>query len=74
MEISLEEAPLEIKEAQSVLFWKYYNRTVIMEITHKIWASFKTLVSKKAPAWRLKQSQSNDKLLWKVKSSGYEIW
>ena len=38
-------------------------RTVIVEITHKIRTSLKTLVSKKAKTWRLKKSQSKDKLL-----------
>ena len=35
--------------------------------------SFKTLASKKATTWRLKQSHSNDKLLRKVMSSSYHI-
>ena len=33
----------------------------------------KTLTSKKATTWWLKQSQSNDKLLWKALSSSYPI-
>ena len=45
--------------------WYYYH-TVIVEITHKIRTSFITLASKKATIWRLKQSQSNDKILWEV--------
>ena len=40
----------------------YYHHIVIVEITHKIRTSFKTLASKKAATWRLKKSQSNDKL------------
>ena len=35
----------------------------IVEIARKIRTSFKTLTSKKATTWRLKNSQSNDKLL-----------
>ena len=37
--------------------------------THKIRTSFKTLVSKKATIWWLKESQSSDKLLSKMSSS-----
>ena len=44
----------------------YWHRTFIVEITHNIWTSFKTLDSKKATEWHLKRSQSNDKLLLKV--------
>ena len=40
-----------------------------MEITHKTRASFKTLASEKATAWRLKKSKSNNKPLWKIISS-----
>ena len=36
---------------------------------HKIWTSFKMLVSNKATLWGLKESQSNDKLLSKMSSS-----
>ena len=32
----------------------YKHRTLIVEITHKTWTSFKTLASKKATTWRLK--------------------
>ena len=38
---------------------------------HKLWTSFKTLASKEAKIWRLKQFQGNNKLLWKVMSSSY---
>ena len=44
----------------------YWHRTFIVDITHNIWTSFKTLASKKATGWHLKRSQSNDKLLLKV--------
>ena len=47
--------------------------TGIVEITHNKWTSFKTLAPKKATTWWLKQSQSNNKLLWKVMSSSYHI-
>ena len=32
-----------------------------MEITYKIWISFKALASKKAATWSLRKPQSNDK-------------
>ena len=51
----------------------YWHRTFIAGITHKIRTPFKTLASKKITAWRLKQSQSNDKLLLKVISSSCHI-
>ena len=50
-----------VTKAQLRKFKKH--RTVIVEITHKIRTSFKTLVSKTATTRRLKKSQSNDKLL-----------
>ena len=40
----------------------YYHRIVIEEITHKIRTSAKHCLQRKL-TWRLKQSQSNDKLL-----------
>ena len=35
-------------------------RTVIAEITHKLWNSFKTMVLKGAITWRLKKSETNN--------------
>ena len=35
----------------------------IMDITYKIWTSFKALASKKATTWWLRKPQSNDKFL-----------
>ena len=47
------------------------HNVVNVEITHKIQTLFKTLASKKVPKWRLKKSQSNDKLSRKVMSFSY---
>ena len=44
---------------------------LIPEELHKIRTSFKTLASKKVAKWRLKKSQSNDKLSRKVMSFSY---
>ena len=41
----------------------YQHCTNIVEITHKIQTSFKTLASKKASTWRLKNPQRNGKRL-----------
>ena len=43
-----------------ILETSYYNRTVIVEITHKTRTSFKKLASKKATTWLLKKSQSHN--------------
>ena len=51
---------------------KIKKRNIVnVEITHKIRTLFKTLASKKVPKWRLKKSQSNDKLSRKVMSFSY---
>ena len=44
-----------------------------MEITYKIWISFKALASKKAATWWLRKQQSNDKLLRKIMCSNYHM-
>ena len=57
------------------LFWNCDISTSPLLALHcgdkirKIRTSFKTLVSKKATTWWLKESQSNDKLLSKMSSS-----
>ena len=51
------------KHIRFILKLWYEHRTVIVEIMQKIQTSFKTLTSRKATSWRLKKSQSNDKLL-----------
>ena len=48
------------KHIRFILKLWFEYRTVIVEI---IQTSFKTLTSRKATSWRLKKSQSNDKLL-----------
>ena len=54
-----------------MLFWNFgISITVIVEKTHKVWTSFKTLASKKASTWRLKKPQQYDKQC-KVISSHY---
>ena len=56
-------------------FWNFGMSTSPLLALHcgdkiyKMGASFKTFVSKKATIWRLKESQSNDKLLLKMMSS-----
>ena len=49
----------------------YEHCDCIVEITRKIRTSFKTMASQKATTWRLKQSQSNNKLSPKVMSFSY---
>ena len=44
-----------------------------MLFMHKLRTSFKTLASKEVAKWRLKKSQSNDKLSRKVMSFSYHI-
>ena len=57
------------------LFWNFSMSTSPLlalpcgDKIYKMRASFKTFVSKKATIWRLKESQSNDKLLLKMMSS-----
>ena len=57
------------------LFWNFGMSTSPLlalhygDKIHKMRASFKTFVSKKATIWQLKESQSNDKLLFKMMSS-----
>ena len=51
----------------------YQHHVVIVEITHKIRASFKTLASKKVASWRLKKYHSNDELSRKVMFFSYHI-
>ena len=57
------------------LFWNFGISTSPLLVLHygdkihKIRTSFKILVSNKATLWRLKESQSNDKLLSKMSSS-----
>ena len=57
------------------LFWNFSMSTSPLlalpcgDKIHKMRASFKTFVSKKATIWWLKESQSNDKLLFKMMSS-----
>ena len=46
--------------------WYQYH-TDFVEMTHKMWTSFKTLASKKVTVW-LKKSQSNNKLLYNSSS------
>ena len=49
----------------------YEHHLVNVEITHKIRTSFKTLALKEVAKWRLKNSQSSDKLSRKVRSFSY---
>ena len=49
----------------------YEHHVVNVEITHKIRTSFKTLALKEVAKWRLKKSESNDKLSRKVMSFSY---
>ena len=51
----------------------YKHHVVNVEITRKLRTSFKTLASKKAAKWRLRKSQSSDKLSRKVMSFSYHI-
>ena len=46
---------------------------MILWIQNKIGTSFRTLVSKKAAIWWLKESQSNDKHLQKAVISSYQM-
>ena len=49
----------------------YQHHTITVEITHKIWTSFKTLGSNKTITWRLKKSQSRDKFF--IKSNVFQL-
>ena len=61
------------------LFWNFGISTSPLlalhcgDTTRKLWTSFKTLVSKKATIWWLKESQSNHKLLSKMMPSSYRM-
>ena len=45
----------KLRKLSFILELWYWHHIVIMEITHKIRTSFKTLASKKPATWRLKK-------------------
>ena len=56
------------------LFWNFGIGTALTVWRKcKIRTSFKTLISKKATIWRLKESQSNNKRLQKTMTSSYQM-
>ena len=55
------------------LTWEIQIPVIIVEITHKMRTSFKTLASRKAATWHLKKSLSNIHFSQKVISSSYHI-
>ena len=67
---------MRIKKSGKLYFilelW-YLHHIVIVELTHKLRTSFKTLASKKAATWRLKKNQINISFSRKVMSSSYHI-
>ena len=46
----------KLRKSSFILELWYYHHIVIVEITHKMQTSFKTLASKKAATWHLKKN------------------
>ena len=67
---------MRIKKSGKLYFilelW-YLHHIVIVELTHKLQTSFKTLASKKAATRHLKKNQINISFSRKVMSSSYHI-